>query len=188
MERLARNDAQIAAALASLLALFAGCMLALAFPALLHEPFNALDPVLRTMWLDHVEEAQPLWRKAMRDPLDALILFAPPLFGFVGACLVAHNQAGLARQRWMFVACVLGIGLLAGFWMIRVLYTTLPLACAGALALILNLRARAAVQSLWRGPAGFCCWRWQRPMSGLQSQAILCARSRRCCLQNHCPP
>jgi hypothetical protein len=71
--------------------------------------FDMLDPVVRRIWYDNVQEGKPIlaadWHLAAQYAL-------PPLIGLVAACLLAARSRGELRRWWALYALVL-VGALA---------------------------------------------------------------------------
>ena len=143
--------------LAAGVASVAAISLALIFPALAESPFAHLDPIMRVLWLDGVDEAQPLLRKFASDPFWTLGLVAPAMIGLAGALWSARRAERTEARVWLLLAITLAAGLAASFAMVRTFSAVLALAVPGALALAMVARARlAAHHRAFGGPlAGF---------------------------------
>ncbi len=118
------------AAVAMAGALVLGLMLA-AYPACLHDPYAAMDPLVERLWLRNVTEAQPILTAVMLRPDTLTLLVLPLLAGALatlGACL---STSGLARARWLVVAALVVAGLGGVFWQVRVTSSAGPLALLG---------------------------------------------------------
>ncbi len=128
-------------ACASVLGLLVGVALQFVFPGLAEKPFAHLDPMLRTLWLDHVEEAQPLLRKWQEHPAFAIGITMPALIGIVASAWFVVRDADVARRRvWLVITFEALGGLAASFVMIRTMSSVQALAVPGSLAIVLAIR------------------------------------------------
>ena len=142
-------------ALASLVGLLIGTGLLVAFPGLFERPFTHLDPLLKSLWLDHVEEAQPLLRKWRDDPGFAIGITVPALIGVAASTwFAAQCDDGARHHVWFIVACTALGGLAASILMVRTMSAVQALAIPGSLGLVLALRSRLSRQHVMlAGPA-----------------------------------
>ena len=113
-----RTTSERLAAATAGVALVLGLM-ALNYPACLGDPFVALHPMLREIWLKNVSEARPLSVAIQAQPLTALPLLVPPLLAFLGTLWLARRADGPRRQQLFSLAALCAGGLLAASWMIR---------------------------------------------------------------------
>ena len=120
--------------------------LTLAFPALAGSPFAHLDPLLHRFWLDGVDEAQPVLRKFVADPLWTTGILAPAAIGFAGTLWSGSRTSIPVRRVWLILAIMLAGGLAASFMMVRTIAFVLALGVPGALALALAARAHLAAR------------------------------------------
>jgi hypothetical protein len=116
-------------------------------PACLDGPLGQADPRLWPMWLDHVQEIQPIWRLLATRPADAAAFLAPVLVAAVLlGCAFARDAAFRRDPRWLAAAVFLlltAAGLAAGPRMVPyALWTTIPILAA--------LTAHAARRLRWR--------------------------------------
>ncbi len=116
--------------LAGIAVVVAGLALAAA-PTLLHGPYAGMDPLLRSIWLDHVNEAQPLLAAARARPDVFAVLFCPLFCGACGAAVASWRVAGHARLRGAPILALILVGLAGTFWEVRVASSTQPLAVLG---------------------------------------------------------
>jgi hypothetical protein len=125
--------------------LMVGALILALFPGLVRDPFADLDLLVRALWLDHVEEAQPILRKLIAEPVWTIGLVGPALIGVAGAIREAVRP-GPSRIRLAWTILVLGAfgGLAASCLMMRALSSVAPLAMPGALALAMQARAALA--------------------------------------------
>ena len=104
-------------------AAFAGALVlgsvAVAFPDCLKDPFSAVDPLVREMWLANVTQGQPLAIMLMTATISTLPMAMPIFLGLALACLAAWREEA-ARSRWLAVAAFAGIGVVGAFWEVRV--------------------------------------------------------------------
>ncbi len=124
-------------------ALAGGAVLAAAAairPGCFVDPYAGIDPLLRDVWLKHVEEALPLARFALLRPIAALTLSMPIILGLAATFVAVWRAHGLARRRWGVVAAIAGTGLLLSFWQIRMIAFATPLALLGGAWVIVRLK------------------------------------------------
>ena len=108
-----------------------GLLLVALFPADLHGPYDGIDALVQTLWLDHVTEAQPLLDAIRERPDTFSLVTAPLLAGGVAALVAVVTTRGLARARWALVATLVAIGFAGAFWEVRVMASLQPLALLG---------------------------------------------------------
>lgn len=113
----------------------------------LKSPFGVVDPVVKSLWLDHVAENLTLAQNYAIAPGSALLMAVPAVIGFCGAVFGCLWQSGVARARWMMLAVVIAAGFAAGYTCVRVFSSTLPLAALGVLAPVEYVRQRLARKS-----------------------------------------
>lgn len=118
--------------------------LALAYPACLHDPQAAVDPLLRKLWLEHVEEARPLLSIVAAHPVKFLTFALAPLLGLVGALVAAWRERGEARIHWLVVCAFVAIGLATAMWQVRALSSASALAVFGGAWVIARMIGWAA--------------------------------------------
>ena len=122
-------------------------------PMLLHwsdclsHPFGVLDPVVKSLWLDHVSENLTLAQDYSVAPGAALLMAIPIVIGFCGALFGVASQKGVARARWLLQAAVIAAGFAAACVSLRVFSSTMPLAALGLLAPVEFLRQRLAASN-----------------------------------------
>lgn len=136
-----------------LAALFAGAAtvlaVKLAYPACLGDPYAGVDPVLKRVWLIHVQEAETWPHEWARAPSQALVQMLPLLVGLIGQLGGAWHNRGLARGRWLVLAALTMAGIATCFWEVRAFGETEPIALLGAVWLL----GRAASPLLASGKA-----------------------------------
>ena len=106
----------------------------LLWPECLQSPYAAVDPVVRSLWLDHVGENLTLRADFAVLPNAALLMAVPVLIGLLGALVGACASRGVARGRWLFLAAVIAMGFATACLSLRVFSSTMPLAALGLLA------------------------------------------------------
>jgi len=128
--------------------------IALGKPICFLDPYHGIDPLLRELWLQHVQEALPLTRFFAMRPVTALSLTLPVVLcvaASVAACIVEKGQA---RWQWLAVTALGGAGLLMCFWQIRIFSFVGPVALLGGAWIIAKLYARFA-GTRWREASAF---------------------------------
>ena len=132
----------------------------LATPACLGDPFTAVDPLVRKLWLAEVAESLPLATLLARDTAGTVAFVLPVALGFLG-CLVAaamrrggngadrlrgeaDGRSELRRTRFALVTIVVGAGLALSFWQVRVLSSV------GAIAILGGVHAVTAASRFWQ--------------------------------------
>jgi hypothetical protein len=85
-------------------------------PHFLQPPFASLDPLVKALWYDGVDEGQPIWRLA---PGDAAAGLAQPLVGLAGALLAIRKCPQEQRGGWIAFAYLLFAQTLASVFVIR---------------------------------------------------------------------
>lgn len=130
-----------AAGLAALGALTLAIVILL-FPQCLASPYADLDPRMRSLWLDHVVEAQSLFALLAARPFMVLAYYATPLLGIVVA-VAAVGRRGWSAGLGLLIA-MMAAAFAVSMWQVRGSTFSIPLATI-ALALWLGtLRADAA--------------------------------------------
>jgi hypothetical protein len=122
-----------AAAVASLLVIAPECA---------RGPFATLDPLVRTIWYDSVQEGLPLWHQSLGW---AVMTVALPIVGLFGTVRALRRSTGEARTRWLLMLAVLLPATLLSCLVNRAGATANALALPGAasLLMLMLLRARA---------------------------------------------
>ena len=109
------------------------------------DPYAGIDPLLRDLWLKHVEEALPFYRYVVMRPAAAIIMLMPVLLGFAAAVAACRIEEGLARLRWLTIASLAAAGLLLCFWQIRIFSFVQPVALLGGAWAIIRWRDRLSL-------------------------------------------
>jgi hypothetical protein len=119
---------------------FAGCAvggalvlgaMAFAYPACLHDPQAAVDPLVRQLWLEHVEEARPLLSLIAANPVKFVTFALAALLGLAAALFAAWRETGGERVKWLVACAFIAIGLLTTLWQVRALSSASALAVFG---------------------------------------------------------
>ena len=138
--RLTSFGSRLAAALvAGALPLLA---LKLAAPACLGDPFVGLDPLVRSIWLDHVAEVRKLADLAASQPNAATTIGAPLALALCAAVASAVRATGVQRARLLALTALIAVGLAMTFWGVRVFSSVAPLAAVGAAAAVVDVSRR----------------------------------------------
>jgi hypothetical protein len=116
-------------------ALVLGAM-ALAYPACLHDPLAGVDPLLRKLWLENVEEARPLLTIVAAHPLKFVTFALAALLGFAGALAAAWRERGASRLHWLVVCAFIAIGLATSMWQVRAISSASAVAIFGGAWLV----------------------------------------------------
>jgi hypothetical protein len=100
------------------------------FPECLAAPYAALDPRLRTLWLDHVSEAQSLFKLiADRDP-SLLARYVTPMVAL--AVMALRLRRGAWRRQDSVVGALLAVAFVVSVWQVRgstfsIVFAVIPL-------------------------------------------------------------
>ncbi|MFT4097163.1 MAG: hypothetical protein QM651_08550 [Rhodoblastus sp.] len=134
----------IAARSASALALSAIplAVLKLVAPSCFGGPFVGLDPLVRTVWLEHVAEVQKLLDLGAAQPAAALMLGAPLALALVATFAMAALSRGVQRARLAALGALIAMGLVMTFWAVRAFSSVAPLAMVGAAVAVVALARR----------------------------------------------
>lgn len=133
--------------LASLAALgvVLGAVVAVAFPQCLSAPYASLDPRLKELWLDHIDEAQSLFTLLVRDPARVAARYATPLVAIV--LMALRFRRGGWRRQDSLVAALLAVAFVVGAWQVRGTTFSIAFAVVPLSAWIAKWRARAETSS-----------------------------------------
>jgi len=129
--------------LASLAALgvVLGVVVAALFPQCLSAPYASLDPRLKELWLDHIDEAQSLFTLLVRDPARVAARYATPLVAII--LMALHFRRGDWRRQDSLVAALLVVAFVVGAWQLRGTTFSIAFAVIPLSAWIAKWRARA---------------------------------------------
>lgn len=109
---------------------------ALAYPACLRDPQAGVDPILRKLWLEHVQEARPLIGLVAAHPADFVTLALAAVLGFAGALVAAGLEQAATRARWLIVGAFAAVGLATSLWQVRALASASAIALFGGVWLV----------------------------------------------------
>ncbi len=116
--------------------------------ALLVDPFGAVPPVMRTLWLDRISESTPLWTHARGGAAGAAIAVGvgPALAMIIGSVMawrcIRHAKDRAQAPAWIALAALLGcVTPLLWLWEYRV---------AGQAAALAAITAASATAIIWR--------------------------------------
>ncbi|MER9895013.1 GtrA family protein [Mesorhizobium sp. M0119] len=114
-----------------LLALALGTVVVLLFPQCLAAPYANLDPRLKELWLDHIDEAQSLFKLLAEDPAEVVARYATPLIALVLMAL-RLGRGGWRRQDSL-VGALLVVAFIVSAWQVRgstfsIAFAVIPLA------------------------------------------------------------
>lgn len=118
-----------------------GAVAAIYFPQCLSDPYAGLPLMLKSYWLDAVDEAQPLWRMLASDPEAVAGHYMTVLIGLAVLAL-RIRKVGLRRQE-VVLAVMLVAALLVSIWQVRGSRFSLPLACVPLAIWVAQWRRRA---------------------------------------------
>jgi hypothetical protein len=125
-----------------LLALVLGCVVITFFPQCLASPYANLDPRLRTLWLDEVDEAQSLFKLAIYDPPRVAARYVTPLLA-MGIMLSRFRRYGWRRQD-ILVGGLLAVSFAVSIWEVRASTFSITFAVIPLAAWIARWRREAA--------------------------------------------
>jgi hypothetical protein len=126
----------------------AAALLLSASPLCVTDPYHAIDPEARRLWLDMVAEALPLYRQGANVALAVLVL---PLIGLGGAIVMMRRSRDDAEvvRGWLLLAAVSAFSLLLAAVQTRAAVTAQAVAAPGAGALLyfgwLRVRSHGAM-------------------------------------------
>ncbi|PBB16989.1 polysaccharide biosynthesis protein GtrA [Mesorhizobium sp. WSM4313] len=129
----------------ALLGVVLGVVVAVLFPQCLSAPYASLDPRLKELWLDHIDEAQSLLALLVRDPARVAARYATPLVAIV--LMARHLRRGGWRRQDSLVAALLVVAFAVGAWQVRGTTFSIAFAVVPLSAWIAKWRARAEASS-----------------------------------------
>ena len=124
-----------------LLGVVLGMVLLLLFPQCLASPYAELDPRLKMLLLDNIDEAQSLFQLAVRKPAELAARYATPLVAIV--LMAQHLRRGGWRRQDSLVAVLLVVAFLVSVWQVRGSTFSIALAVIPLSAWIAKWRQRA---------------------------------------------
>ncbi|MDB5509772.1 MAG: hypothetical protein JWL93_2241 [Hyphomicrobiales bacterium] len=113
-----------------------------AFPDCARDPYSAVDPVVRRLWLDEVIEARPLSLAIRQSPDLMLALLPSALLGLAGCLAAALRETGATQRRWAALALISAAAFVTTWWKVAALSGFLVIAGLGLVWPLLRLRAR----------------------------------------------
>jgi hypothetical protein len=118
------------------------------FPACFGDPLVNVHPVLRTIWLDNVMEAQPLL-KAIHQP-GTLEEVVPLILGAMAAFILLLCSGAQNRSAWILASALIATGLAGSFWQVRVIcsFSILSMLGAAAILALVNQRLSAHMATI----------------------------------------
>ena len=125
-----------------LLALVLGAVVVVLFPQCLAAPYANLDPRLKELWLDHIDEAQSLFNLAVNEPASVAARYATPLVAIV---LMAFRLRGTWRRQDSLVGALLVAAFIVSAWQVRGSTFSIAFAVIPLSAWISTWRERARV-------------------------------------------
>jgi hypothetical protein len=114
-------------------------------PHVLQAPFAALDPLVRDLWYNAVDEGQPIWKLSVSDAAAAM---AQPLVGLAGAFLALRKAPAERREGWLAFAWLLFASSVASVCVVREATTASVLAMPGT-AFLADFALRRARTVSW---------------------------------------
>ncbi len=122
----------------------AACLIALLLAGggvCLSDPYHAVDPQARRLWLDLVSEALPLWRQSAETAWASLML---PAIGLAGAAAMLVRARPAERWPWIVILALSALSIALALAATRGAVVAQALALPGAAALGHLGRARLA--------------------------------------------
>lgn len=126
----------------SLLALVLGAVIVALFPQCLAAPYANLDPRLKELWLDHIDEAQSLFSIAASEPASLAARYVTPL---VAIALMALRLRGPWRRQDSLVGALLVGAFIVSAWQVRGSTFSIAFAVIPLSAWIASWRERARI-------------------------------------------
>jgi hypothetical protein len=114
-------------------------------PHFLQAPFAALDPIVRDLWYNAVDEGQPVWKLQLSTAAQAL---AQPLVGLAGALFAIRMAPAKQRDSWLAFAWLLFAGTIMSCCVVREATTVSVLSVPGTAFLCTCALRRARTVSL----------------------------------------
>ncbi|TGP51527.1 GtrA family protein [bacterium M00.F.Ca.ET.230.01.1.1] len=118
-----------------------GVVVVTLFPQCLAAPYASLDPRLKELWLDHIDEAQSLFTLLARDPARVAARYATPLVAII--LMALRFRRGGWRRQDSLVAVLLIVAFVVGAWQVRGTTFSIAFAVIPLAAWIAKWRARA---------------------------------------------
>ncbi|RVD54351.1 GtrA family protein [Mesorhizobium sp. M2D.F.Ca.ET.185.01.1.1] len=118
-----------------------GVVVVALFPQCLAAPYASLDPRLKELWLDHIDEAQSLFTLLVRDPTRVAARYATPLVAII--LMALRFRRGGWRRQDSLVAALLIVAFVVAAWQVRGTTFSIAFAVIPLAAWIAKWRARA---------------------------------------------
>ncbi|OHV90188.1 polysaccharide biosynthesis protein GtrA [Mesorhizobium sp. ORS 3428] len=128
-----------------LLAVALGVVAVVLFPQCLAAPYADLDPRLKELWLDHIDEAQSLFTLLAQDPSRVAARYATPAVALILMAL-RLGRGGWRRQDSL-VGALLVVAFIVGVWQVRGTTFSVAFAVVPLSAWIAKWRTRAETSS-----------------------------------------
>lgn len=119
-----------------------GILVLTAFPQCLESPFGDLDPRMRSLWLDHVIEAQSFFALLAARPSMVLGYYVTPILG-LALLILMIGRRGLSGGA-MLLAAMLATSLAVSMWQVRGSTFSIPLATIALAMWLGGLRANVS--------------------------------------------
>jgi hypothetical protein len=106
------------------------------------DPFVNLDPLVRDLWLNNVQEAVSLPKRWIEHPDDFLSLVMPWVVGTAAIAVAAFTERGLSRIRHVALLGLTLVGCATAWYMVRSVSSVSPLALLGCIWAVMRVRER----------------------------------------------
>jgi hypothetical protein len=100
-----------------LLAIVLGAVVVTLFPQCLAAPYGNLDPRLEELWLDHIDEAQSLFKLAVDDPSRVVARYVTPMVAII--LMALRLRRGPWRRQDSLVGALLVVAFIVSAWQVR---------------------------------------------------------------------
>lgn len=120
-------------------------------PACLGSPLSGVDPLVRNIWLEHVNEARPALTAIWLDPSMIPAVGSAFLCALI-ALLPAWFETGSKRLAWGIAGAFIVAGLAASLWQVRAISSLQPLVILGGAWIILKAGEMLAHRGMAAGP------------------------------------
>lgn len=124
-----------------LLAVVLAAVVAALFPQCLAAPYANLDPRLKELWLDHIDEAQSLYKLVVYDPARVVARYVTPLLAI--ALMALRLRRGPWRRQDSLVGTLLVVAFIVSAWQVRGSSFSLAFAVIPLSAWVATWRERA---------------------------------------------
>ena len=128
-----------------LLALVLGVVVVVMFPQCLAMPYANLDPRIKTLWLDHIDEAQSLYKLIFANPARVAARYATPLLAII--LMAVRLRRGGWRRQDSIVGALLVVAFIVSTWEVRASTFSIAFAVIPLSAWITKWRQRAETSS-----------------------------------------